>query len=403
MVGEVWTLKYLPKTTSEVEGQDKAVSQIRFFVEQYKTQKKKAAFLYGDPGCGKTSAVYALAKELNLEVFELNASDFRNKDSINTLLGSAAKQMSLFQRGKILLVDEVDGLSGTKDRGGIPTIISLLKETAFPVVFTGNDPYHKKFSALRKTAVLIECEVLSCTSVFNVLKKIADNEKIKYEEDALKALARRAGGDLRAAINDLQNLASLDGAMKKDDLGTLSDRERKEEMGDALTRVFKTTDAKIAIGAFNNVNEDLNQCMLWVDENLPKEYEKPADLARAYDYLSRSDVMNRRIMRWQHWRFLVYVNAFISAGVAVSKDEKYKKMIHYAQTGRLLKIYLANMKYNKRKNIAAKIAAKTHTSVKEIITDTMPYVRAMMKHDDMADRLVDYLDLDQDEVAWLKR
>ena len=36
-------------------------------------------------GCGKTTTAHALAKELNLEIIEVNASDARNKDQIEEI------------------------------------------------------------------------------------------------------------------------------------------------------------------------------------------------------------------------------------------------------------------------------------------------------------------------------
>ena len=41
-----------------------------------------------------------LANELGLEVYEVNASDFRNAEQINQKVGSAVKQQSLFSKGK---------------------------------------------------------------------------------------------------------------------------------------------------------------------------------------------------------------------------------------------------------------------------------------------------------------
>ena len=76
------------------------------------------------------------------------------------------------------------------------------------------------------------------------------------------------------------------------------------------------------------VKEDLDESFLWLEENLPKEYEGK-DLERAFDCLSRADVFKGRIRRWQHWRFLVYINDLMTAGIALSKDEKYKKVISY--------------------------------------------------------------------------
>ncbi len=400
-----WTQKYAPKSIKELQGQDKAAADLKRFVLNFKNERKKAMFLHGPTGCGKTCSVYALADEMDLETVELNASDFRTGASIASVIGIASKQMSLFGKGKLILIDEVDGVSGTKDRGGIPEICRIIEDTSFPIVITANDPFDKKFSALRKKTALVEFGVLQSSDVFETLMKIADLENIDYEEDALRALSRRTGGDMRSAINDLQMLGS-GGVLKCKDLDALSDRERVEEITTALTKIFKTTDPVIARKSFDTVSEDLNHCILWVDENLPKEYEKAADLARAYDYLSKANIMNRRIMRWQHWRFLTYVNDYISAGVAVSKDEKYRKMVDYVRTERPLKIYIANRKYQKRLAICEKIAEKTHSSKKEVVKSTYPYIKAMFKKGKdkaVLSKIADELVLDGDELEYLKR
>ncbi|MBW2999913.1 replication factor C large subunit, partial [Candidatus Woesearchaeota archaeon] len=141
----------------------------------------------------------------------------------------------------------------------------------------------------------------------------------------------------------------------------------------------------------------------WVDENLPKEYTNPQDLARAYDFISKADVMNRRIKRWQHWRFLVYINAYLSAGIAVSKDEKYKGFVSYTPTTRILKLWQAKMKYMKRTAIASKIAEKTHSSTKRAIKDTLPYLKPIFKNKKLGSQLAEELDLNEEEFDWLKK
>ncbi|MBW2972617.1 replication factor C large subunit [Candidatus Woesearchaeota archaeon] len=400
-----WTQQHLPKKISEVIGQDKAVAELKKFVVNFRKEKKKATVLHGPTGSGKTCAVYAIAHELGLEVVELNASDVRNAEGIASIVGNASQQMSLLFRGKIILIDEIDGVSGNQDRGGVPELSRVIADTKFPIVMTANDPFDKKFSDIRKKAAMIEFSPLQYTDIYEILKRVAALEKINYEEDALKSVARRAGGDARAAVNDFQML-SAGSSLTKKDLETLSDRERVEEITTALTKIFKTTDPLIARRSFDTVSEDLKQCMLWVDENMPKEYDKPADLARAYDFISKADIMNRRIMRWQHWRFLVYVNDYLSAGVAVSKDEKYKKMISYEQTQRLLKIYIANRKYQKRLAICEKIASHTHSSKREVVKDTYPYIKEIFrkgKDREMMAAIADRLDLDGEEVEYLKR
>ena len=407
-----WTKKYIPKSLKDIEGQDSAVVALKNFVLNFKGKdksgktvtkaKKRALIVYGAPGCGKTSSVYALANDFNLELLEINASDFRNESQINAVLGHSSAQRSLFFKEKLLLVDELDGVAGREDRGGLTAIQDLIETTNYPIIITSNAPYDQKFSTIRKKCELVEFQELQYLTVYNVLKKICDNEKVKYDEMTLKGLARRAGGDLRGAITDLQ-LLSTTGEIAKESLEELGGRRQLESMLQALVKVFKTTDPKIALSAFENVDEDMEKIFLWIDENLPREYDKPDDLARAYDVLSRADVMYGRISRWQHWRFLSYVSELLTAGIAVSKKEKYAKFVQYQPTQRILKIWMANQKYLKRKAIAQKIAGATHSSVKEVVKDMDYYKIMFKKNKEMGSKLAEYFELDDEEADWLRK
>src|SRR3989344_6505726 len=118
-----FTQKYSPKRASDIIGQQQVIAKLLDFASNHKKQKKKAALIYGPTGSGKTCAAYLIARQLDLEIVEVNASDFRNAEGINAILGNAMKQMSLFFKGKIILVDEIDGLAGNQDRGGVQAII----------------------------------------------------------------------------------------------------------------------------------------------------------------------------------------------------------------------------------------------------------------------------------------
>ncbi|MDP7116104.1 MAG: replication factor C large subunit [Candidatus Woesearchaeota archaeon] len=395
--------KYNPSKPEDIVGQDSAFNQVDDFISKYSDQPKKSCFLWGPSGTGKTSSVHVAAKKQDLELIEINASDFRNKDQINERLGNAIFQRSLFSSGKVILMDEVDGLSGMKDRGAIQAIIKLIDKTTFPIFLTASNPYDQKFSTLRRRATLVEFTTLDYLSIFQRLKLIATEEKIKAEDDTLKTLARRCGGDLRAAINDFQTLSKGKELTPKS-LESLHDRLKNENMIQALLKVFKTTDPAIALTAYDQVLEDQDKIFLWLDENIPKEYTKPEDLANAYNALSRADVFKGRIRRWQHWRFMVYINQLLSAGIALSKKEKYTTFTKYAPTMKLLKIWQANMKYAKRKAIAQKIAHHTHTSSRIVLDSTLPFFQeAFKKNNDFAASMTKTLKLDLDEVKWLMK
>ena len=57
--------------------------------------------------------------------------------------------MSLFNRGKIILIDEVDAISGNEDRGGVQALNKILENTSFPIIMTTNDLNHDKIKELK--------------------------------------------------------------------------------------------------------------------------------------------------------------------------------------------------------------------------------------------------------------
>ncbi|MDA1196835.1 MAG: replication factor C large subunit [Nanoarchaeota archaeon] len=394
-----FTEKYKVSTLSDIQGQDQAVAAAKNLL----SGKGKALFLYGPPGTGKTSLAIALASDSDLEFLEFNASDHRNANTIKERVGGALGQQSLFSKGKLILIDEVDGLSGTKDRGGIKAIVDLIKKSPFPLVITAQDSWNRKFSTLRKHCELIAMPPLHHDEIAKVLTKVCDTEKIKYEPSIVTTLARRAGGDCRAALTDLQSMTQVSKSLTKEALDQLVQRSQIESMPQALVKVFKTTNPEIAISAFEQVVESSDDQFLWIDENLPKEYSKAADIERAYEAIGKADVFRRRIRRLQHWRFLVYINALLTASIAVAKDEKYKTFVQYKPTGRILKLWWAKQKSMKKKAIAAKLGAASHTSGRQMLPYMDHYKSIFQNNKEMGDAIASYADLDKEEIAWLKK
>lgn len=353
-----WTTKYAPHSSHEMSAQKAAVEQVRAFITGSR-KPGQLALLYGPQGSGKTSMVHALANELGLELLEVNASDVRNESSIKEILGPALMNRSLLSpAGKVILFDEVDGLSGTNDRGGLGAILTLAKDTPFPVVMTANDPWESKFSDLRKRSVMINVKGLAYTSIVPILRVIANAEGLEYDDAALQALARRAGGDIRAAITDMQTLGEIISVAKID---TIDQRDVKGSILDAVRIVLKTRDPKVARDVLDTLKEDVDEIFLWMDENLPKEYRKAEDLERAYHAIATADRFRGRIRRWQHWRFLVYCYDLLGPGIALAKSEKYDGFIQVAPTQRLLMRWRS--KSATRDSIIAKVAREQHISL----------------------------------------
>ncbi len=391
-----WVLKYTPVLLADVIGQERAVASARNFLESYR-RGDKPLLLVGPSGTGKTALVYALAEESKRELLEVNASDSRNKTNLEALLGPALQQQSLFLRGKIILVDEADSVSGVKDRGGNTALAKLVLESGHPIILTANDIDSPKIKPLKKISTVVELKPLEVSKITQRLRFIANAEKISVEDSELTTIARRSGGDLRAAITDFQSVVTGD-SVSKQDVKLLSDREQKEEVIQALLRVFKTTSADVALPAFDAVDEDPQKLILWMDENIPREYKKPEDLARAFDALAEADRFFGRIRRWQYYRFYVYLYNLISAGIALAKDEKYPGAGDYKETDRLLKIWIYNRKNQKRKELAEQLAKHLHTSSKRVTQDVLPYLKYASRKKGFSERISKEYEVDTD---WL--
>jgi len=337
--------KYRSRKFDDIKGQDLAIQEIRMFFKTF--PRKRAIILAGPVGTGKTSLAIALANEFDLELFELNASDLRNRAKLEEILKPSIEQQSLFKKGKIILMDEADGITGT-DRGGLPELIGLIAKTSFPIIITANDIYDKKFSLLRHKCQLVNLKELKQNIIIDILKDILRKEKKKINPETIEIISKKSKGDVRAALNDLQTVINLGEDVlikeinKKEELGKeieiieISEREKQESIFDALKKVFQSPTSKDTINVYDPTQAELDEIILWVEENIPAEYSGKA-LAKAYEALSKADIFKGRIYRQQYWRFLTYENFFLSAGISAATKLKNNKFISYKRPSRILK------------------------------------------------------------------
>lgn len=369
---EPWVKKYQPKRILDIVGQKAALQAVMDFVREFPAVRKKALILFGLPGIGKTAISHAIASEFDFELVELNASDFRTKDSIISILGNASKQASLFGNKKIIVVDEIDGISGQQDRGGVSAIIDVIKETKFPIIITANDVYSEKLKTLRTYCQLVELKGVSSAEVIKKLEDICQKEGIEYEKQALQKLATAVEGDLRAAINDLQTIAENRKLITEADI-KLWGREKEESIFNLLKLVFKSFDSEAMLRTSDYVDEDLDRIILWLDQNIPAEYMKAEEYAFAYDNLAEADRFLKRIMRWQHWRFLVYARILSLVGVQQAKTEVNRRFVLHQRPELLLKLWIRAAKRRKAQSLAENVSSKLHASAYELQKNFWPY------------------------------
>ena len=384
---ESFAEKFRVKTYKDLVGQEKAVEEIKRFLIEF--PKKKGLILHGPAGTGKTSLAWIAAKENNLDVLELNSSDLRNKTKLESTLKPASQQMSLFKKGKIIIMDEVDGVTGT-DIGGIPELIRVLEETKHPIVMSCNDVWQSKLAPVRSQCRMIEMKALSLPLIQKILQQVAQKENLTKTSDFFQKLAIKSQGDLRAGLNDLQAHANAIDVQ----IDTTELRDIEENIFNILRKLFK--ERQNFLNLFDSSKLSLDEILLWIEENIPREY-KNESLVKAYHALGNADIYRGRIYKNQSWRFLLYQNIFQSAGISYAKAEANMGFTKYEAPKRILKIWQNNKRIEKKKTISSKLASLTHCSTKRAMQD-FPLMKLILKRQiirnqlKLSDEEIDYLD-----------
>lgn len=394
----MWVEKYRPESLSEYRGASSEKKELKEWTENWE-QGDGAVLLHGQAGTGKTSLVEALAKDLDYELVETNASDVRTKKKLKTELKEATRQASFYGGKKIILIDEVDGMSGNSDRGGVKEIGTIVSESRFPVIMTANDAYDSSIRSLRNKSKLIKLDSVHTNSIAAHLRDILENEGIEYEDGAPKRIARQAGGQMRSAINDLQAASMGQDKLEVEDLKNIGGRDSQQDIFQALKIVFKTTTASTSEDATNNLDEDPDTFLQWIRENVPREYKKPKDISEAYNWVSKADLFNGRIRRRQNWKLLKYLYKFATVGVSLSKDEKYSGYTKYQYPSKISKMGSSRASRQKMDSVTSKMGEKLHISGSEAVK-TLPFISNLLEKDEM---LAEFFEFDEDEVEFVKK
>lgn len=385
------TEKYRPKSLKEVIGHEKEIDEIKKWLENWK-DNKKPLLLVGGPGTGKTSIAYALSNDYNLELHEINASDERNKDLINNVIRGFSEQKSFFKKGKILLIDEIDGSSS-----GMSEIAKFLDNAKIPVILTANDLYASGMDKIRDKCSIIKLNKINARKIYGFLKEICNKDGIRYEESALKSLASRSNGDLRVALNDLQSLPEI----TQETLKYLGYRDIEKNIFDSLLIIFKTEKIENAILSVENLDVDDSMLLEWIRENIVKEYEKKSEIAKAFAFISLADLYKGRIIKRQSWSLRKYIYDFLTGGISISKDRKYRKFTRYSFPSTIKR--RAKMKINKeiRKSLENKFMEKLHVPSKDFY-EFVKLMGFLMKDGRIRENLISELNISEGEIEYLK-
>ncbi len=391
----LWTDKYKPKNSDGIIAQKKALEQTREWLGKWK--KGRALLFYGPPGVGKSLIPEVLASEGNMELMQLNASEKRNTEQIERFLHTA-RTRSLFSRGKFILLDEIDGISG-QDRGAVSSIIKLIKNSDYPVFLVANDPYSAKLRPLRAYAELVKFSRIPVPSVAKRLREICEKEGIKAEPDVLKNLARWSQGDLRSAITDLQMVCQGEKEISPKNLEILGFREREAGVFEIMPAIFRSGSINAARNMIKTADKDPDEIFLWIEANIQYEFREPEEIAEAYDILSKADIFRGIVSRQQNWRFKGYMIDIMS-GVSLAGNGERHGWVKYQSPQKLFILGSTKAKRAAMESLCRKIGSVLHCSSRKAKEAYVPYLKILMKKQK---GLAEGLGLEPEEIEIIRK
>lgn len=201
--------RYRPQTLDDIVLSDKNRS---YFEQIKKKQEIPHLMFYGAPGGGKTSLAKIIVNDiLDCQYLYINASDESGVDVIRTKVINFAQTASIDGKLKIIILDEIDGLSsikaGSSGTSAQQALRNVIEEYSDNTRFIATCNYRSMvIEALDSRFQSFELTPPFDKTIERVIE-ILKNEKVKVSEDQktkLINLVKTNYPDIRKIIGELQ-------------------------------------------------------------------------------------------------------------------------------------------------------------------------------------------------------
>jgi len=328
-----WTELYRPKNFEHLIGNE----EVRFNVLKWLVKwfpGAKPLFLIGPPGVGKTTIVKILSSFLNYDLIELNASDTRSGPQLEKLVSPLYNNTSIFGKKILLFVDEVDGIYGREDIGGLEILINIVKASNFPIIFVAN-ANNIRLKNLSKLCKIFKFQHISANLLWMFLNYVLNKQGYSLTCDDKKWIVEKSNGDVRTMLNHAQvkctGYGMFDREIFKVDISDGLNEFFQSKKKDDARKILLSLDGKYPDPRYGLSSEERRKDIVnslftsIVSSNLEIK-----NLSVLLDSLSQIDLHVARINKNRNWTLLRYMNNLI---VELLYEKIQNNIISYHQYG----------------------------------------------------------------------
>jgi len=336
--------------------------------------------LIGPPGVGKTSLVHILAGQFDYDLIEMNASDTRSKEDLEHLIMPMLMNASIFGKRMLLFLDEIDGISGREDTGGIDSIVNMMKEPAIPVIMAANK-HDTKLKELAKVSKVISFNPVPPRLLMLFLDRIIKKEKMNLSSEEKNSIVYNSRGDIRSLLNNAQSKSfGYEGVRPINfqiDIATAIEGFFSSDRAEIAREFLLNADATYQNPRFGMSTEERRKDKLnALFSSVVSSRIDPDSLAAILDILSKADIIVGRVGENRQWSLLKYIDNIIAYGLFDTTHYKQIKYNQYSMSWPVMgPIFIRG---RSMKNLLSEMAYQTHTSKSVFGSFYFPYLIQIM-------------------------
>lgn len=155
--------------------------------------------------CGECESCKAFQEQRSLNIFELDAASNNGVNEIKELMEQTRIPPQV-GKYRVFIIDEVHMLSTS----AFNAFLKTLEEPPSHVVFIlATTEKHKILPTILSRCQVYDFERMTVANTIAHLKKVAEDQGITYEEEALNLIAEKADGGMRDALSIFDQAASF--------------------------------------------------------------------------------------------------------------------------------------------------------------------------------------------------